>query len=317
LTLLETGSYTEMVTRQRQRRVAVSALAALVLAAAPGWAQAVHRALYVSVVDRSGQPVTDLGPSDFVVREDNVEREVLSVAPADAPMQIALLVDNSQAAGADIQNMRAALGEFVATLTTPTASGRHNEIAVITLGDRPTIQSDYAIERPLIEKGIGRIFAQPGSGTYLLDGIIDASRGLDRRGAARPVILAITTEGPEFSSREYDTVLEPLRESRAAFFAIVVGPPSGETSSSARNRGIVLDRGPRETGGRRQHVLSSLGLTAALRNVAAQLTHELRVTYAQPEQLIPPETVTVDVKRPGLSARGARVKSQAPGNQEP
>ena len=40
-------------------------------------------------LDETGAPVPDLGPSDFVVREDNVAREVLSVAPATEPMQIA------------------------------------------------------------------------------------------------------------------------------------------------------------------------------------------------------------------------------------
>ena len=54
--------------------------------------------MYVSVLDKAGAPVPDLGPADFIVREDNVAREVLRVAPATDPMQIAILVDNSQAA---------------------------------------------------------------------------------------------------------------------------------------------------------------------------------------------------------------------------
>ena len=35
-----------------------------------------------------------------------------------------------------------------------------------------------------------------GSGTYLLDGLIETSQGLTKRGSPRPVIVAITTEGP-------------------------------------------------------------------------------------------------------------------------
>ncbi len=61
-------------------------------------AQTIQRALYVSVLNEAGAPVPDLGPSDFIVREDNVAREVLKVAPATEPMQVALLIDNSQAA---------------------------------------------------------------------------------------------------------------------------------------------------------------------------------------------------------------------------
>src|SRR5262245_25640136 len=60
-------------------------------------AQALQRSIYASAVDQNGAPVPNLGPADFVVREDKVAREILAVAPATDPMQIALLVDNSQA----------------------------------------------------------------------------------------------------------------------------------------------------------------------------------------------------------------------------
>ena len=38
-------------------------------------AQSTPHAMYVSVVDQAGNPVPDLGPSDFVIREDKVARE--------------------------------------------------------------------------------------------------------------------------------------------------------------------------------------------------------------------------------------------------
>ncbi|MGE5246429.1 MAG: VWA domain-containing protein [Betaproteobacteria bacterium] len=303
--------------RPRVRATLPFVIAALVWTAAPAFAQAQHRSLYVTVVDADGQPVTNLGPSDFVVREDNVQREVLTVAPADAPMQVALLVDNSTAARNDIQNIRKGLEDFVGALAAPTDTGRRNEIALLTLGDRPTLQADYTIDRAEIQKGIGRVFAQPGSGNYLLDAIVEAVHGIEKRTAERPVIVAITTEGPEFSSRQYDAVLDPLRQSGAAFYALVIGPPSGEMTTSARNRGIVLDQGPRDTGGRRETLLSSMALDGALKTLAAQLTHALLVTYSRPESLIPPERITVDVKRPGLSAHGTPVKSRSGGNPEP
>src|SRR5689334_4610558 len=78
-----------------------------------------EHSLYVSVLDSNGVPVPDLGPSDFLVKEDNMTREVLRVTPATEPMQIAVLVDTSQAARNDIQYMRQALPPFVAELTKP------------------------------------------------------------------------------------------------------------------------------------------------------------------------------------------------------
>ena len=87
--------------RQRPRTklvLAVFAISACLVVLVPTLrAQAIARAMTVTVVDEAGAPIPDLGPSDFIVREDNVSREVLRVGPADEPMQIALLVDTSTA----------------------------------------------------------------------------------------------------------------------------------------------------------------------------------------------------------------------------
>jgi Ca-activated chloride channel homolog len=282
-------------------------------AAAPLVAQTNQRSMYVSVVDASGAPVPAVGPADLVVREDNVAREVLGVVPADDPMQIEILVDNSQAAREYIRDMRAALPEFVEALLAPNDAGRKNEIGLVALGERPTILTEPTFDAAQLRKGIDRLFSQPGSGNYLLDGIIEVSQGFKKRGALRPVIVAITTEGPEFSSRHFDLVLGPLHDAGAAFHAIVVGPMSGDTSDDARNRSIVLDQGTATTGGRLDHILTSLALNGKLKQVAADLTHQYRVTFSHPPSLIPPERTTIAAVKPGLKARGTLIKEpQAP-----
>ena len=108
----------------------VSVLFALVLShPATLLSQAIERSMFVSVVDPTGAPVPSLGPSDFIVREDNLSREVLRVVPATDPMQIAILVDNSTAASSLVPFIRRALPAFVEVLTRPTESGRRNEVA--------------------------------------------------------------------------------------------------------------------------------------------------------------------------------------------
>ena len=119
---------------------------------APLFSQALERALYVTVVDPSGAPMPNLGAADFIVREDNVAREVLRVVPATDPMQIAILVDNSAAAAHQVPQIRRALPAFIEILTTPTASGHHNEVAIITLAGRPTILANYSIDPVLLNR---------------------------------------------------------------------------------------------------------------------------------------------------------------------
>ena len=295
------------------RRLFVAALS--VVACALTWtgtldAQAIQRAMYVSALDEAGAPIPDLGAADFIVREDNMSREVLKVEPAVEPMQIAMLVDTSQAARDDIAHVRRALPGFVAALT---GGAVKNEVALIAIGERPTVFTNYTFSQAELKKGIDRIWSMEGSGAYLLDGIIEVCQGLKKRGAQRPVIVAILSEGPELGNRQHDQVLDPLRASGAAFHAITLGHPSSSLSDEMRNRNMVLDEGPRTTGGRREALLTSMALGGKLKLLADELTHQYKVTYARPQSLIPPEKVTVAAARPGMTARGTLIK-EAPGH---
>jgi hypothetical protein len=278
------------------------ATAVLVSLATPH-AQAIQRSMYVSALDETGAPVADLGPSDVMVREDNTPREVLRVERADDPMQVAVLVDNSQAARNYIRDIRTGLEGFVTDMT----NGTKHQLSIVALAERPTLLSDVSSDRAQIMKGVFRIFEQQGSGNYLLDGIIEVSKGFSKRETRRPVIVAITTEGPEFSSRRWEDVLRPMREVGAALHVLVLGPPSNGIDEDARNRAAVLDEGPRLSGGRRETLLATSALPTTLKKLAAELKQQYRVTYARPPTLIPPEKVTVSAARAGLTVRGTLI----------
>ena len=280
----------------------VAALA--VAASATPAAQAVQRSLYVSVVDHAGAPVAGLGPDDFIIREDRVAREVLRVAPAGDPMQIALLVDNSQAAEAYIRDYREALPAFIAAMTE--SGGPKHELSLIALAERPTILSQYTSDPAELQKAVQRVFSMSGSGTYLLDGIIETSKGITKRASPRPVIVAITTEGPELSERHFEQVLGPLKDSGAAFHVVTLGRPA----NLDHDRAVVLDQGTKESGGRYDSLLTGNALTARMKDIARDLKSQYRVTYARPQTLIPPERITVAAAKPGQTARGTVVHGE-------
>jgi hypothetical protein len=281
------------------------AWAAIAISTLPAttFAQAEQRSVYVSALDQSGAPVKALAPTDLVVREDKVTREILSIGPAAEPMQIALIVDNSQAAEPFIRDYRAALVEFINAIGADDTGAAH-QVSLITVAERPTIVAEYTAEMRQVVNGAQRMFAVPGSGSYLLDGIIEVSQGFKKRNASRPVIVAVITEGPELSDRHYQSVLEPLRESGAAFHVVIVGTPR----NNDEDRSVVLGEGTSETGGRYDTVLTSSALPGRMKQVAAELTHQFRVVYARPRTLIPPERVTVTSAKQGLTIRGTPMK---------
>ena len=250
-----------------------------------------------SVVDDKGNPVTGLTTEDFRVREDNVAREVLKAGPNTEPMQIALLVDDSQAAGNAIQPLREGLTGFIDAL-----QGKA-EIALITIGERPTSVVQYTTSAEALKQGVNRIFARPGSGAYLIEAVSEASRGLQKRSATRPVIVAVTFEGIEFGSGHYEQILRDLYASRAALHVIAVGSPAAMNTEEMRNRNMIIAEGTDRTGGRRDQLLSVQAIPERMKQLAAELTSQYLVTYARPDALIPPERVRVSVRNPTLTVR--------------
>jgi VWFA-related protein len=255
------------------------------------------RDIYVSVLDSKGAPVPGLSAGDFVVREDGAAREVLKAGPATAPMQIIVLIDDSEAATNAVQRIREGMTAFLDKL-----QGRA-EIGLVTIGERPTSLVEHTTDTAALKKAVNRLFARPGAGAYLLEGIDEVSRGLEKRQAARAVIVAVTTEGVEFSNLQHEQVLKRLEASGAALHVIAIGMPSGSMSDEMRNRNQVLAEGTERTGGRRDQLLAESSIKEALPRLAEELLNQYVVTYSRPETLIPPEKVQVSVSRPGVTVR--------------
>jgi VWFA-related protein len=255
------------------------------------------RDVYVSVVDSKGAPAEGLTAADFAVREDGVAREVVRAAPATAPMQIVLLVDDSEALTPALQPMREGLTKFVDQMN------GHAEIGIVTVGERSTSLVPSTTDANLLKRGINRIFARPGSGAYLLDAIEEVSNGFAKRKSERPVMVAVTLEGVQFSYLKYDRVLKTLEGSGATLHVLSVGMPSPSMADEMRNVNMTVAEGTRRTGGRRDQVMAISGIPQALQSLGNELLHQYVVTYGRPDTLIPPEKIQVTVTRPGLTAR--------------
>ena len=288
-------------------------------AAAPIQGQDNERSLFVSVLDERGAPVPDLAADEFVVEEDGVEREVLRAGPARSPMQVAVLVDTSASAEFAVRDIRNGLERLVPALV------EGNDVALISYGGPPRILVESTRRLNRLREGIGLVFSFPDSAAFLLDALVETARGFARREAPRPVIVVVATEGLDYSRYDADRVRDALAEAGAAAHVVVLqergntalranafGLPGG-VSVDLHQRDQALAQLPEATGGQRYDLLLSTALPDTLDELAAVLTNQYRVVYSRPSTLLPPETVSVRMRRTDLAARGTPVRRTGDG----
>jgi VWFA-related protein len=264
-----------------------------------------ERALFVSAVDKDGEPVSGLGPEAFVVREDGVRRELLRVSRATEPIDIAVLVDNSAAASDEITFFREGLSKFVAKMSPG------NNIAVVGLADRPTILVDYTNDPKRLSDSVGRLFPMPQSGMTLLDAVLETSQGLAKRETPRAVIVPVITDGIEFTNRYSNDAVAALERVDAALHIVTIGQFSYAEEHALRERSFFLSNGPQKSGGQQITLLSPHGLDQALQRLARELSSQYKVIYGRPQSLIPPERTEVSSAKTGVTMRGAPARGES------
>ncbi len=287
--------------------------ASVLAAAAPALAAPqVHRTIRVTVTTGKGEPVPNLTPADFAVKEDGKTREVVRVEPAAVPLSIALLLDDR---GSDINEIRAALAAFVARI-----QGRA-EVSLVSVVPTVLKVFDYTTSLPTMMSGIQRLVWRAGpAGGLILGAVADAADDLARREVKRPAIVVVTFEGEEFRShRPANTILTALERSGATMHVVAVGTPTLRKMNRAvvesgnvqgddwtvdqNNRNAVLGDGPKQSGGRRQELTAASGLTRALEAAADDLLNQYVVIYAGAAETKASRKLNVSLKTRGLIVR--------------
>jgi hypothetical protein len=227
-----------------------------------------ERTLFVSAVDQKGEPVEGLGPDAFRVREGGRSREILRVSPATEPMDVAIFVDNSQAAAATVPFFRDAIPAFVAALTGDV------RIALIGLAERPTVIVPYTSDKALVTTATGKIFSIAGSGMTLLDALYETSRGIRSRQTPRAAFVPVFTDNVEFTNRYSRDIVRELTRDGVALHVVGIGRFAYQDEHPIRERAFLIDDGPKATGGGRITLLTPQPLTMTLERLARELSHQ-------------------------------------------
>lgn len=290
-----------IATSVRLRLAATAALALVALVGLGAQRETREKHLLVSATGKDDAPVKDLAAADVKLREDGVAREILKVAPATGPMQIALLVDDSEIANPIINDLRQALTSFINQILD---ANSQSTIMLMTFGDRPTTLVPATTSAVTLVKGVERVFARQGAGAYLLQAIDESARTLNKKKqATRPIIVAFDIEdGTEFSNDSHESIENTLKNTNVTLWTVVLqerrgGPPM---TPEARERAIVLTDVAVASGGASKALISRQAIPLGLTWAATMLNSQYDVTFSRPEQLIPPKTVELETTRPDV-----------------
>jgi len=251
---------------------------------------ATTRTVYVTAVDREGQPVSGLTTADFTVKEGGKDGAVVSVEPARARMRIALgITEPLTGSGHALQAM--------ADLIVKLAPQADISLIVIGLSNRVLVPytSDVATHIAAL-RAIPQVQRQVPVNTG--EGIVDIARELQKEETDRPVMIVIAVDTGESVSMRHDYVLGAIRDSRVQLH-VVAASAGGVGGDLSR----VLSDGPRQSGGRQIGVSALSAVPGALDQIATELAGQYALTYTLPDGVKPSERIVVSLGRRGVTLR--------------
>jgi hypothetical protein len=251
------------------------------------------RLALVTVRDAQNRPLVDVGLDDFVVRESNAPREVLSAHIADYP--IVVLIDNSRTAANDFDAIQKAAARFITRIG-------QRPVAVGTIADPPAILASFEDTRGQLLTKLAAAGANPSAAGQTLQSLAHASRLARDTGAPFSAIVVISAAIEDAGLGQPGELLTPILESRTAVHAVAVrvsGQPPGED---------LLRDLCQQTHGRFTTIFSAASFQAALDRLSDQFASEMMVEYIVPAGAPPSDDIKIGVQLPGARVEGLGVR---------
>lgn len=247
--------------------------------AAPPRQDVGHKTALVTVVAEGRGPVANLGPRDFVVREDRATRAVIDVRPATEPLFITLLIDTIRPpAGvlAATQDYRRGLAAFVSTIK---GGNPDAEFAILDYAGATVTAIDFTSDAPALGRYIQGLFPNRQADAVLIEAVVEGARKLGDKPSPRRAIVVVDFNARDSSSvQAMQQAAGIVNRSGATVWTVSVRT----TSASSSHREDVLNVVTRASGGTRLTIIDPSGLETMLKTVANSLLSQYTVTFSRP-----------------------------------
>ncbi len=175
----------------------------------------------VSIMDRDGRYIPNLGKEDFRIFEDNTEQEVAYFAAVEQPFTVALLLDTSGSTEFKIEEIQDAAIAFVDQLRP------EDSVMVIAFDDSIDVLAEPTNDRRQLRNAIRR--ARSGGGTRLYDAVdFTIKQRLSRIKGRKAIVLF--TDGVDTTSRtaSYESNVRDAEELDAIVYPVQYDTYNGQ-----------------------------------------------------------------------------------------
>jgi Ca-activated chloride channel family protein len=252
--------------------------------------------LNVSVFDRDGKVVKDLGKSAFTVYENGEKQTVKDFRQDDVPISLGLIIDTS----ASMTDKRDRVAS--AALAMVKASNPEDEVFIINFNESVKLANDFTNNTKDLEKALRNLDAK--GETAMRDALLLGNEHLRHRAHRDKKVLLVVTDGEDNSSAETQAhLVEDAQKNDVIIYAIgLLGAEEPESAARAKKQLTELTQ---QTGGQSWFPND----VAEIANITPEIAHEIRNQYVlayTPTNLATDGSfrrVRVDVDLPGAVVR--------------
>ena len=199
--------------------------------------------LPVSVMDRDGKYIPNLGKEDFRVWEDGVEQRVAYFASTEKPFTVALVIDTSASTRYKVNEIQDAAIAFVNQLRPD------DRVLVVSFDDKIRgVQEQPTSDRAVLRSAI--LQTKIGSGTKLYEAVDQVINRLNRIEGRKAIVLF--TDGVDTTSKHasYESTVSEAEELDALIYPVEYdtysdngggGWPGGGSGRGQSSGSVVID----------------------------------------------------------------------------
>jgi hypothetical protein len=203
--------------------------------------------VFISALDASGNPVSDLKPEEIAMSENGAPGKVVSLDRHQLPIKLTIALDNGRESTPALATMRMGLTGLVEALPADV------EVTLITMSQPQTVVRPTT-DRAQITQGISRFGVDSRGVAKFSETVLEYSQRIDKdfkdkKLTYAPMLLLVSTSAPEPETVEPDTIQKALntlltRGARVSVMMFTTTPTNTESVANMKQGRQALISAP-------------------------------------------------------------------------